>query len=72
MAMSPYDCNMTSKFLTENPNWDSEKTCCLTVSFTPGSCTLTAYKVTPAGYEWGKNHRDLHYSQDFNISFYEK
>lgn len=27
-------------------------------SFTPGSCSLTAYKLTPSGYEWGKNNTD--------------
>ena len=26
----------------------------ITVSFTPGSCSLTAYKITPQGAEWGK------------------
>lgn len=27
-------------------------------SFTPGSCTLTAYKLTPSGYEWGRQNTD--------------
>ena len=27
-------------------------------SFTPGSCSLTAYKLTPLGYEWGRNNKD--------------
>lgn len=30
----------------------------LLVSFTPGSCTLTAYKLTPSGYEWGRQNTD--------------
>ncbi len=29
-----------------------------TPSFTPGSCSLTAYKLTPSGYEWGRNNKD--------------
>ena len=29
----------------------------LTVSFTQGSCSLTAYRVTPEGLEWGQKHR---------------
>ena len=29
-----------------------------TVSFTPGSVSLTAYRLTPSGYEWGKNNTD--------------
>ena len=27
-------------------------------SFTPGSCSLTAYKLTPSGYEWGRTNKD--------------
>jgi len=32
--------------------------CFLPPSFTPGSCTLTAYKLTPSGYEWGRQNTD--------------
>lgn len=28
------------------------------LSFTPGSCSLTAYKLTPSGYEWGRQNTD--------------
>jgi hypothetical protein len=28
------------------------------VLFTPGSCSLTAYKLTPTGYEWGRQNTD--------------
>lgn len=31
---------------------------CVACSFTPGSCTLTAYKLTPSGYEWGRQNTD--------------
>jgi len=27
-------------------------------SFTPGSCSLTAYKLTPSGFDWGRNNKD--------------
>ena len=27
-------------------------------SFTPGSCSLTAYKLTLSGYEWGRSNKD--------------
>ena len=27
-------------------------------SFTPGSCSLTAYKLTPSGYDWGRQNTD--------------
>jgi len=38
--------------------WDGEKAIVMTASFTPGSCSLTAYKLTPGGYEWGRTARD--------------
>ena len=31
---------------------------CIHYSFTPGSCSLTTYKLTPSGYEWGRTNKD--------------
>jgi len=31
----------------------------ITTSFTPGSCSLTAYNVTEAGLEWGRKNRNV-------------
>ena len=58
MQLSPSDITMHSKLLQSNPSWDGEKNIIITVSFTPGSCSLTAYKLTQDGYEWGKNNKD--------------
>lgn len=44
--------------LENNKQWDGEKAIILTCSFTPGSCSLTAYKLTPSGYEWGRVNKD--------------
>jgi len=44
--------------MLDNPTWDAEKTIIITCSFTPGSCSLSAYKLTPAGYEWGRLNTD--------------
>lgn len=33
--------------MSDNSSWDGEKTVIITCSFTPGSCSLTAYKLTP-------------------------
>lgn len=44
--------------MADNPAWDGEKTIIITCSFTPGSCSLTAYKLTPSGYEWGRQNTD--------------
>lgn len=57
--LSPYDVVTHAKLLNENKSWDPEATVTLTVSFTPGSCSLTAYKITNSGYEWGKAQKDI-------------
>lgn len=35
-----------------------DKTVTVCSSFTPGSCSLTAYKLTPTGCEWGRQNTD--------------
>ncbi|KAL4464690.1 hypothetical protein ABPG74_011251 [Tetrahymena malaccensis] len=72
MQLSPYDTNLHSKFLSENQSWNPEVAITLTVSFTPGSCSLTGYKLTKAGYEWGKKNKDLQATQGFTNTHYEK
>jgi pre-mRNA-processing factor 8 len=52
--LMPQDLIAHSKILIDNKQWDGEKTVVITCSFTPGSCSLTAYKLTPTGFEWGK------------------
>lgn len=52
------DITTHAKIMSENPSWDGEKTIIITCSFTPGSCSLTAYKLTPSGYEWGVKNTD--------------
>ena len=44
--------------MSEHSTWDGEKTVIITCSFTPGSCSLTAYKLTPSGFEWGRTNTD--------------
>ncbi|CAJ0953136.1 unnamed protein product [Ranitomeya imitator] len=56
--LSPQDVTTHAKVMADNPAWDGEKTIIITCSFTPGSCTLTAYKLTPSGYEWGRQNTD--------------
>ncbi|KAL5711925.1 Pre-mRNA-processing-splicing factor 8A [Ranunculus cassubicifolius] len=52
--LSPQDVVDHARLLESNKQWDGEKCIILTCSFTPGSCSLTACKLTPAGYEWGR------------------
>lgn len=43
------------------------------ISFTPGSCSLTAYKLTPSGYDWGRNNKDTgNNPRGYLPSHYEK
>lgn len=58
MNISPQDVTTHAKLLVNNKTWDGEKTVTLTCSFTPGSCSLSAYKLSPAGFEWGKTNID--------------
>jgi len=72
--LSPRDVINHSKILTDNPSWDGDKTVILTCSFTPGSVSLGAYKLTPQGFEWGRQNRDKE-NDDFKgyvPTFYEK
>jgi pre-mRNA-processing factor 8 len=56
--LAPQDVIMHAQIMSENKSWDGERTVIITCSFTPGSCSLTAYKLTPAGYEWGRQNKD--------------
>jgi len=56
--LSPLDVTMHAKILNENKAWDADACVVITCSFTPGSCSLTAYKLTPAGLQWGKSNKD--------------
>jgi pre-mRNA-processing factor 8 len=47
----------------------------MTVSFSPGSISLAAYRLTEAGFEWGKDQKDANVPnpEGFNpTTFYEK
>jgi pre-mRNA-processing factor 8 len=47
-----------AKTLESHTTRDGERCVLLTASFTPGSVSLTAYKLTPGGYEWGRQNKD--------------
>ncbi|KAK6912228.1 Pre-mRNA-processing-splicing factor 8, U6-snRNA-binding [Dillenia turbinata] len=53
------DLTTHARILENNKQWDGEKCIILTCSFTPGSCSLTAYKLAPTGYEWGRVNKDM-------------
>jgi pre-mRNA-processing factor 8 len=67
------DVVMHSKIMAENQSWDGEKTVIITCSFTPGSCSLSAYKLTPSGFEWGRQHKDnLNDATGYSPAHYER
>ena len=72
--LSSLDVTMHARIMSDNPEtWDGDKAIMLTCSFTPGSCSLTAYKLTPAGFEWGRNNKDMSANPAGYLStFYEK
>eukprot|EP01114_Cavostelium_apophysatum_P001130 TRINITY_DN1096_c0_g1_i1.p1 TRINITY_DN1096_c0_g1~~TRINITY_DN1096_c0_g1_i1.p1 ORF type:complete len:1833 (-),score=630.10 TRINITY_DN1096_c0_g1_i1:84-5582(-) len=71
--LMPNDVIAHARILQDNKTWDGEKAIVITCSFTQGSCSLTAYKLTPAGFEWGKTNKDNQGNpQGFSPAFYEK
>ena len=69
--MTMQDSITHGKFL-ENSTWGADRTIVLTVAFTPGSISLTAYRITPAGYEWVRTKETNPNPASYNSSFYEK
>jgi len=56
--LSALDVTTHARFLADTKSWDANSTVIITCSFTPGSCSLTAYRLTPQGYQWGKSNKD--------------
>lgn len=56
--LPPGDAAQHARFLEAHTSWDGERCIVLGAAFTPGSVSLTGYKLTPAGYEWGRANRD--------------
>lgn len=71
--MSPTDVTAHAKMLESFKSWDGERCIAITCSFTPGSCSLSAYKLTPGGYEWGRQNKDGGANpQGYQPTHYEK
>ncbi|KAG8165724.1 hypothetical protein KVR01_004276 [Diaporthe batatas] len=61
--MSAADVTEHSKLLDAHPEWAQDKTLTVSVSFTPGSVSLSAWALSPQGYKWGLENRDLQSDQ---------
>ena len=55
---STQDVTAHAKMLENHKTWDGGRCIVMTCSFTPGSCSLAAYKLTPEGYQWGRANKD--------------
>ncbi|KAF5102774.1 hypothetical protein D0Z00_000266 [Geotrichum galactomycetum] len=56
--MTPIEVTTQAGIMKENETWDS-KAIAMTVSFTPGSITLSAFSLSPAGFKWGAENKDV-------------
>ncbi|KAL9101875.1 MAG: hypothetical protein Q9163_002920 [Psora crenata] len=64
--MTAADVTHHARLMAAHSSWD-KKTITMTVSFTPGSVSLASWALTPAGYKWGVENKDL--SSDMPAGF---
>ncbi|KAI1824895.1 pre-mRNA processing splicing factor 8 [Xylaria intraflava] len=57
--MSAADVTEHSRLLDAHPKWSKENTITVDVAFTPGSVSLSAWALTPNGYRWGADNKDI-------------
>ncbi|KAL2886667.1 Pre-mRNA-processing-splicing factor 8 [Ceratocystis lukuohia] len=57
--MSSVDVTQAAKLTESHEAWNRESTITVAVSFTPGSVSLSAWGLTPQGYKWGLDNKDL-------------
>ena len=71
--MTAMDVTQHARLMNAHSSWD-KKTVTMTVSFTPGSVSLASWALTPQGYKWGAENKDLgsEQPQGFSTSMGEK
>ncbi|KAK4999237.1 pre-mRNA-splicing factor 8 [Elasticomyces elasticus] len=65
--MTAADVTQHARLMAAHPSWD-KKTVTMTVAFTPGSVSLATWSLTPAGYTWGAQNKDLSSDQPAGFS----
>ncbi|KAL8904547.1 MAG: hypothetical protein Q9207_003201 [Kuettlingeria erythrocarpa] len=67
--MTAADTTQHARLMSAHSSWD-KKTITMTVAFTPGSVSLAAWALTPQGYKWGSENKDLssEHPQGFSTS----
>jgi pre-mRNA-processing factor 8 len=66
-SLSPHDVVTHSNIMVDHLHGEQDKTIIITLSFTPGSCSLAAYRITASGYDWAKKQAS---AQDINPQGY--
>lgn len=61
--MSAADVTEHAKLLDAHSEWDKTNTVTVSVSFTPGSVSLSGWGLTPQGYKWGAENKDTQSDQ---------
>ncbi|KAI9147967.1 pre-mRNA-splicing factor spp42 [Paramyrothecium foliicola] len=61
--MPAADVTEHAKLLDAHSQWDKTSTVTVSVAFTPGSVSLSAWGLTPEGYKWGAENKDLQSDQ---------
>lgn len=56
--LTPVEITTQATIMKNNPSWDS-KAVTMSVSFTPGSISLSAFSLKPEGFEWGAVNKDV-------------
>ncbi|KAF2653487.1 PROCN-domain-containing protein [Lophiostoma macrostomum CBS 122681] len=71
--MQATDVTQHARLMNAHATWD-KKTVSMTISFTPGSVSLAAWALTPNGYKWGAENKDVMSDNPvgFSTSFGEK
>ncbi|KAI1200063.1 pre-mRNA processing splicing factor 8 [Nemania serpens] len=57
--MSAADVTEHARLLDVHPKWSKENSITVDVAFTPGSVSLSAWALTPNGYKWGAENKDI-------------
>ncbi|KAJ4292113.1 pre-mRNA-splicing factor 8 [Collariella sp. IMI 366227] len=66
--MSAMDVTSHARLIDAHPVWDKENSLTVTVAFTPGSVSLSAWALTPQGYKWGAENKDTNSDQPQGFS----
>jgi pre-mRNA-processing factor 8 len=61
--MTAADVTEHAKLRAAHDEWKEKDTVTVSVSFTPGSVSLSAWGLTPQGYKWGVENKDIQSDQ---------